>query len=111
MALRIPPSHPYPVPLHPKLSALHCLAALSPFNSSSSFVCFYINLVCMLTRYITGLPKSTSVIGTVPQTPRSLGNTTKRSDELNLVGLLPSSDVTLVLDHSTAALVLKSVTV
>ena len=65
----------------------------------------------MLTCYITGLPQYTSVIQTVPQTLRSLGNITKCSDELNLIGLLPSSDVMLALDHSTAALVLKSVTV
>lgn len=72
---------------------------------------FYVNLVCMLTCCITGLLKSTPVIQTVPQTPRNSGNVTKSSDELNLIGVLPSSVVMLALDHSTAALVFNSVTI
>lgn len=72
-----PPSHPCLIPLPLKLSGLQCLAVLSLCGIPHKYS-LYVNLL-----YITGSPKSISVIQTVLQTFRDLGNIMECSDELN----------------------------
>lgn len=75
-------------------------------GSTLSFVDFHINLACMPICYVMGSPKSVSVILSVPQISRDLGNITECREKSNCIGLLPNFHVMLALKCSSAPLVL-----